>query len=88
MTTYADRRLRRVAEAAGISTADLRDLIETIVDERLGLIPRQEQQESARKTGARLVFGASHAACSYVFDPNGTDVVPSDQEAPPGYFGP
>jgi hypothetical protein len=87
MTTRTERLLGRVAAAANISREELRDLIETVVDERLGLIPREQRDTPARKTGARLVFGEGHAALSYIADPEGTDVVPTEYEPPPGYIG-
>jgi len=87
MNTHTFRRLGRVADAAGIGTDELRDLIETIVDERLGLIPR-ERSDKPRITGCREVFGEGHASVSYVSDPEGTAIVPPGYEAPPGYRGP
>ena len=83
-----ERLLGRVADTANITPADIRELIETIVDEHLGLIPREQSDEPHRKTGARLVFGEGHATLSYISDPEGTDVVPRGYEAPPGYHGP
>jgi hypothetical protein len=87
MNAKTERQLGRVAAVAQISREELRDLIETVVDEYLGLLPR-EQRETARKTGARMVFGDGHAAISYIADPDRTDVVPADHEPPPGYHGP
>lgn len=88
MNERAERHLGRVAAVAQISQAELRDLIETVVDEYLGLIPRDQFQRPERKTGARLVYGDSRAALSFISDPEGTDVVPPGYEAPPGYHGP
>jgi hypothetical protein len=86
MDKRTDRLLGRVSEQTGIGRAELRDLIETIVDEYLGLIPREQLGAAVeRKTGARMVFGDGHAALSYVADPTGTDLVPPGFEPPPGY---
>ncbi len=82
MTVRSERHLGRIADAASISRAELRDLIETVVEEYLGRAPRRETEPSVRRTGARMVFGESHAAISYVADPEGTDVVPPGWEAP------
>ena len=87
MNTRTERHLRRVADAANVSPEEIRDLIEAVVDEYLGLQPR-ERRPTVRKTGARMVYGDSHAAFSVVSDPEGTDVVPPGYEPPPGYFGP
>jgi hypothetical protein len=95
VSSRTERQLGRVANAAGITRAELRDLIESVVDEYLDLVPRGHRRQraprgdqTARKTGARLVFGVDHTALSYVADPEGTDIVPSDYEPPPGYPGP
>lgn len=87
MNTYAFKRLGRVADAAGIGTEELRELIETIVDEYLGNIPREESNK-ARVTGCREIYGEGHATVSYISDPEGTDIVPPGYEPPPGYHGP
>lgn len=87
MTTRTERHLRRVADAANITPAELRDLIESVVDEYLGLQPR-DSQPTVRKTRARLVYGDSHAAMSFVSDAEGTDIVPAGYEPPAGYSGP
>ncbi|MGH2971471.1 MAG: hypothetical protein ACRDLE_04965 [Gaiellaceae bacterium] len=87
MNTYAFRRLGRVADAAGIGTEELRDLIETIVDERLGLVAAPVS-DTPRITGCREVYGEGHATVSYIADPEGTDIVPPGYEPPPGYHGP
>jgi hypothetical protein len=88
MEKRTDRLLGRVAEATSISRAELRDLIETVVDEYLGIIPREQVDTPDRSTGARMVFGEGHGALSFLSDPEGTDVVPAGWESPPGYHGP
>jgi hypothetical protein len=88
MNARTARHLERVAAVAQIRQAELRDVIETVVDEYLGLIPRDQFERPERKTGARLVYGESRGALSFVSDPEGTDVVPQGYEPPPGYHGP
>jgi hypothetical protein len=88
VNTRTERQLGRVANAANISREDLRELIEAVVDEHLGLVPRERLKRPGRKTGARCVNGESHAALSYIADPDGTDIVPPEYEPPPGYRGP
>ena len=88
MNQRTERTLGRVAAEANISREDLREAIETVVDEYLGLLPRERYEKPERRTGARLVYGAGHAAHSFVADPEGTDIVPAGHEPPPGYFGP
>jgi len=88
MDARTERSLGRVAAQSNSSRDDLRKMIENVVDEYLGRLPRDRHEKPQRKTGARLVYGDSHAAMSYVSDPEGTDVVPPGYEPPPGYVGP
>jgi len=76
MNQRTERTLGRVAGEANISREDLREAIETVVDEYLGLLPRERYEKPERRTGARLVYGQGHAAMTFVADPEGTDVVP------------
>lgn len=88
MDKRTERSLGRIAAEANINREDLREAIENVVDEYLGLLPRERKESPERRTGARLVYGQGHAALSFVADPEGTDVVPAEYEPPPGYFGP
>jgi hypothetical protein len=72
--------LRRLADAAGVSSDHLREALEDVIE-----LPVAESAE--RKTGATWKKGEGHASGSYVSDPNGTAVVPAGIEPPPGYFG-
>jgi hypothetical protein len=87
MNNVRERQLGRIAEAAGITRAELRDVIEAVVDEHLGHVRRQPSGKP-RITGCREVFGEGHATVSYISDPEGTDIVPPGYEPPPGYRGP
>jgi hypothetical protein len=87
VTTRTQRQLGRIAEAAGITREELRDVIRGVVDEYLGDVPRR-RSDTPRITGCRAIHGQSHATVTYVSDPKGTDVVPPGYEPPAGYRGP
>jgi hypothetical protein len=86
MAARTERHLRRLAEVAGIRPEELRDTIRAVVEED-GYVRRQ-RSETPRITCCREIRGEAHASVSYIFDPEGTDVVSPGYEPPPGYRGP
>jgi hypothetical protein len=88
MNKRTQGQLTKVAMAAGMSSAELRDMIEAVVGEYLGDAPRQRRTTRALMTRPRDVFGEGHASVSYIADPEGTDILPPGHEPPSGYRGP
>jgi len=78
----------KIADAAGITSAELEETFALLIEERLGEIRLRRTGNKPRITGAREVFGEGHATANYVADLNGTAVVPQGYEPPPGYRGP
>jgi hypothetical protein len=80
VTRDSFKTIRRLADAAGVTSEELRHAFEDITE-----MPTRVENKS-RRTGARWVRGQS-GGC-YVYDPEGVDVVSPGMEPPPGYFGP